>query len=345
MLLRLVLILSLSSIAQVVVEPQAFSSGKPDWVEGKSKDYPEEAFLTGVGYGEDRKSAEDAAYAAVSRIFQAEIDSVSRDWEKYSQTEAAGKTRVSRDVQIDQTTSVATRKVLESVSIAQVWNDEKTKRLYALAVMDRSQARAALQEKIAVLDKDLADLKGVVQGTTNKIDRVRIYRKLLNMALAREIYNADLRVINPSGHGEEATDSLVLIRQGLQDVLYHDIHIGVEIQGDENTLLRSFLVEGLTREGFSVLENGDPSEMDILIKGTVDFRRTESPPWTFVRWVMTVDLVDHKSGKIFGSLTKSGREGQLNDTEAERAAVRAIHREVIQTLGGRIVSFIYGEES
>ena len=46
----------------------AFSALKPDWIEGASRKYPAELYLTGVGYGDGRKAAEDSA--VIAKIFQ-----------------------------------------------------------------------------------------------------------------------------------------------------------------------------------------------------------------------------------------------------------------------------------
>ena len=48
----------------------------PSWVEDPGRDYADSRYLTGVGSGDSRQAAEDSAYAALSRIFRAEI----RQW-------------------------------------------------------------------------------------------------------------------------------------------------------------------------------------------------------------------------------------------------------------------------
>ncbi|MDN5943487.1 MAG: LPP20 family lipoprotein, partial [Nitrospira sp.] len=46
---------------------------QPDWIEGVSAAYPSGHYLVGVGQAESRTVAEDRAYAAVARIFKAEV--------------------------------------------------------------------------------------------------------------------------------------------------------------------------------------------------------------------------------------------------------------------------------
>src|SRR3990167_4888246 len=157
----------------------ASGANKPEWIEGKSKKYPDELYVIGVGYGDNRKAAEDAAYAAIARIFQAEIQSKTREWEKYAQTDIKGKTQSTRDIQIDQLTTVATNKVLEDITIADIWVSESEKLTYALGIMERSHAMASLKDKITSLDKDINDLQKKATDSTDKIESVRLLRSTM----------------------------------------------------------------------------------------------------------------------------------------------------------------------
>src|SRR3972149_8425256 len=188
---------------------EAFGAAKPDWLEGKSKKYPDELYVIGVGYGDNRKAAEDAAYAAIARIFQAEIQSKTREWEKYAQTDIKGKTQSTRDIQIDQLTTVATNKVLEDITIADIWVNDSEKLTYALAVMERRHAVASLNDKIASSDKDIVDLQKKAMESGDKIESVRLLGSTMKALINREVFNADLRIVNPAGKGMEPPVSLI----------------------------------------------------------------------------------------------------------------------------------------
>lgn len=321
----------------------AFSASKPDWIEGKSRKYPAELYLTGVGYGDTRKAAEDAAYAAISRIFQAEIHSKTREWEKYTQTDIKGKTHASRDIQIDQITSVATNKALEDVTISEVWLDESENRTYAMAIMDRGHAAVSLREKMAALDRDIAVMQQKSETTTDKIEKVRTLRTLMKSLLDREVFNTDLRIINPAGKGIDPQTTLLSVKKKLQEILSNEIHIGVQLEGPHNKDIRSSIIEGLTKEGFSVEEKGDLEKLDLLVRGVASLENADLPQWKFVRWDITVDLVNQTTGKVFGSFTRHGREGHLNFKEAEDKAVKALQKDIINELSQKLISFIYGE--
>lgn len=339
--LRLSSLVFLSFLTSCTISP-AFSSLKPDWLEGQSRKYPADLFLTGVGYGDDRKTAEDSAFAAIARIFQAEIHSKTSELEKYTQTDVKGKTYISRDIKIDQITSVATNKALEDVTIAEVWNDESENRTYALAVMDRQHAMVSIKEKISAIDSDIELMQQKAVTASDKIEKARTMRAILRSLLDREVYNTDLRMMNPAGTGIEPPATLLTVKQHLQDILSNEIHIGVQLEGAHHDGIRSSIVEGLTKEGFSVDEKGDAEKLDILVRGVVSFENADLPEWKFVRWDITVDLVNPSSGKVFGSFTRHGREGHLNFKEAEEKAVKSLQKDIANELSRQLVSFIYG---
>ncbi|MEK6583471.1 MAG: hypothetical protein AABY66_01325, partial [Nitrospirota bacterium] len=110
-----------------------------------------------------------------------------------------------------------------------------------------------------------------------------------------------------------------------------------------NKDIRSSIIEGLTKEGFSVEEKGDLEKLDLLVRGVASLENADLPQWKFVRWDITVDLVNQTTGKVFGSFTRHGREGHLNFKEAEDKAVKALQKDIINELSQKLISFIYGE--
>lgn len=348
-------LLALFLIYLLLIPFQGFSEAKkkPDWIEGSSSKYPEAQYILGVGSGDERQSAEGAAFAAISRRFHAEISQKTEEWESYLQKDIKGKTETRRTVSIDQLTSVSTNKVLENVSIVKTWEDKRKKRFYALAVMDRRQTESILQDRIQSLDKKARSLLNEGGSLPDKIQRARNLRNALKALLLREAYNTELRVVNLSGKGIPDLIGLSNVNQDLQDFLRKELKIEVSVTGPRSEDLRSSILEGLTEKGFSVagganenpfeaMEN-ESSSADILIKGIIEFETVPNPQFKFVRWKTTIELVDRHNGKFFGGLTQSGREGHMTLSEAENRATRAVQKKVTEEITTRLVSFIYGE--
>src|SRR4026207_918371 len=112
---------------------------KRAWIDGVSPDYPSAQYLTGVGQADNRAAAEDRAYAALARIFKAEVSAQSKDWESYLVVEQRGTSHDERRLALDQLTRVSTDKVLENATIVDRWYDAKKNLHYALGGMHRAQ--------------------------------------------------------------------------------------------------------------------------------------------------------------------------------------------------------------
>jgi hypothetical protein len=331
----------------VAVHPsEPFAAQKPDWVEGTSKKYPDSQYLIGVGSGDTRQAAEDSAYGAISRVFHTEISQKTEEWEKFLQEDTGRKTTTSRTVTIDQLTQVSTKKVLEGVKITDAWEDEKEKRVYALAVMDRAHTTAILRDRIQSLDAEAQELVKRAGQREDKIQTVRNLRAAVKALLLREVYNAELRIVSPSARGIPPAVGLSTVNQDLRKFLMTEINIGVEVAGPHGGEIRTALLEGLTQRGFSVAgaDGGKADSQDVLVRGKIEFQPVPNPQFKFIRWTAEFELVEKQSGKVFGSILKSGREGHLNLSEAENRSAKAIQEEMKKELTTRLAGFLYGEE-
>lgn len=367
------------------VQPSALSASSggsagavpPDWVNTESDQFPRERYLTGVGYGESRKAAEDEAYAAISRIFQANIRSKTQDWEQYlqatgSDTDQKGEPQISRKIWIDQLTQVSTNKVLENVSIAEIWTDPHSQRTYALAVMERAHSATVIRGRIEELDHqaralfESATKGGLPERPITSESRLQTVRELhgaIKALLLRESLNTDLKIIDPTGEGLKVLLPIAQVGQLLRHFLSRDFHLALVIKGPYPEKIRSALLQGLTREGLVVIDrsgsggNGEetsagPPEAgeegkigeDVLVKGQMELKALELQGRPFFRWSVEFTLIDQSSDRIFGSVTRSGREGHLNAAEAKARAVRAAQRVMEEEVGPALAGIIFGTD-
>ncbi len=323
--------------------PTAPSERAPDWVQGASAVYPPARFLTGVGFGDVRAAAENRAYAAIARVFEIEVQQRAHDWESYLATDRGAAPRSEHRLEIDQATTVSTRRVLESVSIGAVWRDERESGNYALAVLDRRQSEAALRDRIAALDRDLAGLRVRAAAGDNKLLRVRALRQAIAAFLLRDAYNTQLRIVNPEGTGAASLQGLAELRQDLEAFLARDFRVGAEVSGRDAERVRAALLEGLTNAGLPVAQGGGA---DLVVRGSVELEPTAGPPQQrLVRWAARFDVVDTATGQVIGSVSRQGREGHLTEAEAEARALRRAQQDVVVEVSGKIAGFIYGEGS
>jgi hypothetical protein len=354
----LVWFVSILVFCSYVQSGMALAAKAPDWIKGSSAFYPQEQYLIGVGDGDTRDSAEQKAYTKIALIFKAEIAGKTQEWERYLQTESKGKTNVERQVSIDQLTKVSTDKVLENAKIAETWFDEKAKLHYGLAVIDRAQATTAIRERITNLDSKAGEQLAEAGKTTEKLEKIKNLRRVIKTLMLREVYNTDLRIVNPKGMGVDPDTSIVRVTNDLEKLLREGFLISVEVLGAQAEMVRKSIIEGLNREGMSVqgavaggagsgfeeIEEG-PKKPDILIKGEVSIWKADipDPTWKYVRWCADFQVIETKGKKIMGVVAKSGKEGHLTVDEAELKSLRAMQPELISALAKDVASYIYGE--
>ena len=323
--------------------------GKPGWVDGRSAEYPSTQYLTGVGQADTRSNAEDQAYAAVARIFKAEVAAQAKDWESYLVVENRGVTNAERRLTIDNVTKVSTDKVLENVGIADVWYDSDRRLYYALGVMNRSQAETALMEKVSVLDRAIDVDVAESRQETDKLAKVRALRRAGRNLVLREAYNTDLRVIRVSGKGTSSAYQVNELSGELEQFLATNLVLEVQVSGDQAEPVGRALAEGLIREGLRVTttktEREEAGSPELIVRGTVRLFPIEvrDPNFKYVRWCSDFEIVEPETRRVVGATAHGGREGHLTEREAMAKTLRVMQHELSSDVAKAIAAHIFGE--
>jgi hypothetical protein len=320
---------------------------KPGWVDGRSAEYPSAQYLTGVGQADTRSNAEDQAYAAVARIFKAEVAAQAKDWESYLVVENHGVSNAERRLTIDNVTKVSTDKVLENVRIADVWYDSDNRSYYALSVMNRFQAEAALMEKVSALDRAIDGDVAESRQTADKLAKVRALRRAGRNLVLREAYNTDLRVIRLSGHGTPSAYQVNELSGELEQFLATNLVLAVQVSGDHAEPVGRALAEGLIREGLHVITETEEEtdSPELLVRGTVRLFPVEvrDPNFKYVRWCSDFEVVEPGTRRVVGATAHGGREGHLTEREATAKTLRVMQQELSSDVAKTIAAYIFGE--
>ncbi|MDF0665765.1 MAG: LPP20 family lipoprotein [Nitrospira sp.] len=322
--------------------------GKPGWVDGRGSEYPPNQYLTGVGQADLRSNAEDQAYAAVARIFKAEVAAQAKDRESYLVVENRGISNAERRLMIDSVTIVSTDKVLENVRIADVWYDSDSRSYYALGVMNRGQAEAALLEKVSALDRAIDADVAESRQPTDKLAKVRALRRASRNLVLREAYNRDLRVIRPSGQGAPSSYQVNELSDELEQFLATNLVIAVQVSGDHEEPVGRALAEGLIREGLSVTTKPEGEEVgapELIVRGTVRLLPIEvrDPNFKYVRWCSDFEVVEPGTGRVVGTVAQGGKEGHLTEREATAKTLRVMQQELSSDVAKAIAAYVFGE--
>jgi hypothetical protein len=323
---------------------------KPTWVDGRTSDYPPAQYLTGVGQADNRSSAEDQAYAAVARIFKAEVASHAKDRESYSIIENQGLVNTERRLTIDSVTNVSTEKVLENVRILDNWYDSDKKVHHALAVMNRSQAEASLLERLGELDRTITAEVAEARQASDKLVKVRALFKAGQNTVLREAYNMDLRVIRLSGHGIPPAYRPNELFRELEQFLATNLVLSVHVSGEQGELAEHALVEGLLREGLHVRPQAgevDTGLTELLVRGTVRLFPIQvgDPHFKYVRWCSDFEVLNIVTRQVIGAVARGGREGHLTEGEAMAKTLRVMQQEVSSEVAKAIAAQILDDDA
>lgn len=177
----------------------AKAGSRPDWIDGASRQYPRDRYLVGVGMGDDRAVASDRARAEISKIFTTQVSVTTNVNEAEATSKQGSKTENSFSQAISQSLQTVSKKMLEGVEVVENWKDGATMQQYALAVLDRAKALAAVKDKIDDFDKQAQQWKSQMDSSSDKVGKVKAAMKLLALLKARAGLNGDLRVLDPGG--------------------------------------------------------------------------------------------------------------------------------------------------
>ncbi|MBN1961966.1 MAG: LPP20 family lipoprotein [Deltaproteobacteria bacterium] len=320
---------------------QQKKGGKPDWIDGEDSRFPYREFLCAVGYASKRGAAENAAYAALAKVFVAHVESASSDFMgAYSRTGAP-----SLEVQASATlTKVSTEKLFSGVRIPEVWQDPQST-IFALSCLERAKSAS-------ILKKQIGDLDGTVERSISRASdadaqaRLKHLSRALDALRQREALNNELRLIDYDGVGISSQYAPYDVAAALEQT-QEQLLISVVADGPNAEDFRNALVDSLTSQGYQITD-GDGADANVLISANI--RMEDGGKGTgsaaklhFVRGVVMLTVKNVKSGKSIGSFKEYRKEGHRSAMEAERRVVRELAKKLAGSVGKKIDATMKGK--
>lgn len=295
---------------------------KPAWVNGPDPKYPETMYVTGVGIGSDLDGARSNARAEIARTFQAHVEQTLTDIQTESST-SSGKRRTAAEgtqkSQID--TKLTTDTLLEGVTVAETFYDKKSKKNFALAVLDKMALRRSLSSQIIEKEQEISAAKSRAERAATPLERARALSSAIAASGKRDDLATRRRVIDPAGMAPLSGGSTVDLENMLAKTLA-GIPVSVTADGPEGSNLREAVVSQITALGVSVSAS-NTTGLVIAAKLEVSPFERGVPEWTFFQWTGTVEITDLSTGKIIASSTKDGVEGHLTVNTAKSKTIAA----------------------
>jgi len=302
----------------------------PDWIMNPQTKYKDSYYLSAVGSGDTKKSAEKDAYSNLSKIFQAEIKSDETLVQKFEETTVGDKTSLSAEEKMRNLTQIQSEQTLKNVKVGDSFFDPNSGEYYVIVYLNRSETEDIYHNEIFQNTQKIDQYYAQFETGSSKLDKLKYLSEAIDFAEQNEILNAQLRIISPSNAGVELKQPLEkLVAE--RNTFARSIHVIVEGSGEYKEYLDDYLTEVFNDFGFSVYDSPkDADYIDFHIESSlsisqIDLDRDEE----FVRWELSITIIDKISNAEAVVYTKSDREGHLNLTEAENRALRSV-KKVIQ---------------
>lgn len=337
-------VVSLAALAACTAAPKKASadprSPRPDWVDNHSTEYPRDRYVTGVGAGDDRSTAEDRARGEISKVFSTNVTVDTTQTESETNTNGQGVPVNVFSQNIAQSVHSISKKVLEDVNLVDYWQDNATRVHYALAALDRAKAKAAVTDKLGELDQQAKQWKAQMDSAPDKLGKAKAAMKLLTVLRARAELNGELRVLDESGRGlpgsvdEAAIKPAAAKAVGALDVL-------VDMTGSGSDEVETAIVRGLNTFGLQA-SVGSAGEHDIAVSGKMDTKEVQQGDetrWKWARSTVTVSLKDGRTGKIFARFDASDREASANYEEAARRTRVELAKKVSEKINEAVTAY------
>jgi len=315
---------------------------RPAWVEGESAKWPRAQYVTGVGSGDDEESAADRARGEISRVFSSAVNVDTSIDETEASVDTDGRKTITFSQQVAQNVRTASKKMLEGVEIVERWKDGAASRFYALAVLNKAKAMAAVSEKTQALDADASQWKARLDASTDKFERAKAGAKLSALLKGRLDLENDRRVL---GGGNLASTVDVASAKAAAARALEALDVVVIAVGDHAEELETGIVTGLVASGLMGKRGSPGDKGDLLVESRSGAQTVEGneKAWKWSRATATVTLKDGREDKAFSRFDVSERAASGDAGEARRRAASALAKSAAEKTTAAIAEFFQNQ--
>lgn len=302
-------------------------SAEPEWVGNPRKAYSEAQYVSAVGYGQDRDSAEKNALGALVSVFGQQVKGETVTTSRYSEAVQAGKVTISEDASVNQAVQTSfDMDTLVGAEIKDTWDDKKGT-VYAVAVLDKAKGALLYKDLVESNEKTIAKLTEIEAAEKNTFDSYARYDLASVIGDSNTRFLNVLSVLSP-GMAASMRDSAHTGDEFRLECLRiaKNIPIGVDIADDRDARVGSAFAEAISGAGFKT----GTSASRYVLRGKLSLNPVElaANPNKFVRYVVDAKLTDTANDTVLFPFNISGREGHATVPEAENRAVRAAEAKI-----------------
>lgn len=312
---------------------------QPLWVENPREVFSENRYLSAVGYGADRESAEKNALGQLVAIFGQTVSGETVVSSRFTEAVREGIILVEEGSAVQQAvTSSWEQETVIGAEIKDTWFDGN-RTTYAVAVMDKTKAMVQYSELIESNESAIRKLTTVAPEQLYTLESYAQFDLAVSIAEANNGFLSILSVVSPGAAAarRSSMSSPEELRLTCRIIAEH-IPISIQVENDRDDRIRAAFASVVSDAGFKVAE----SEARYSIRAIVRFSEADLPrnPNKFVRYQVDASLSDSEKEMSVMPYNITGREGHATVEEAEQRAVRAAEKKIRSGFAKRFVEFL-----
>lgn len=331
-------IAALNSCAGTQSREERTAAG-PEWVYAPGSVYSEDRYISAVGYGTDRESAEKNALGSLVAIFGQSVAGETMASYRYTEAVTGGLIDMQEDSEINSAVKTSfSMNTLIGAEIKDRWFDGKTT-YYAIAVMDKIKSALLYSELIESNLRVIQNLTVISEADQYTFDAYAQYELAADIADANAVFVNVLSVLSPATASAFRND----LRQGDDYRLEarrvsQNIPVAVNVANDKDGRIRGAFAAALSGAGFRTGGGGARYALDAVLS----MREAELPenPNKFVRYTIDANLRDTASGTVLVPYSIEGREGHTSLSEAEVRAYRVAEEKIRKSYGEALRGYL-----
>lgn len=312
----------------------------PEWVNAPSSVYPSSSYLTYVGTGSDRKSAELDALQGIASVFGQSIKSETKTSNRITQAKENGLIANSSLSTIDQ--AMVKNVDIDSligVEVNNFWFDEVSS-WYAIAVLDKEKATSIYNDMIT---KNLSTFKTLYSKADPKdytFENYSIYDFAEEIAAENEKHLQKLSIIN-----YDAANNLKKQCVSSKDVklkkteLAKNIPIHVIVENDDNGRIEEAFHQAIANLGF---RGSYDSNVRYLLISKFSYEQNESSDKKTIRCKYNGDcyILDTTENQQIVPFSVSGRDSHIDYAGAKDKSIKKICQKVSTEYAAALDKFL-----
>lgn len=304
----------------------------PEWYEDPKSVYPEEEYLSAIGSGDTRRSAEQDALGSLSQIFEARVSVDNRINERYREIAGASGTITESDIQLANSVNVQSDQRLVNVQFGESFTDSEG-RVHVIAYMDRLATGRLYRELIRKNGEQVDRFLSEAESADSIVRRFAFVSAANVVAQNNRALIDQLQIISsPLANTLQLPYDEQRVTERRADVA-SEMAYRIDVAGGAGGRVAEVVGDALSSEGFVVAANGP-----LGVTGSAELEPSEGGRYEEVRWYLNLEFVG-PAGNTLVAFTEQDRASGVSQDAARSFAYSDMEEVARERFVGQIIEY------